>query len=179
MALLAGVAACNNSRQTTTPASSNSIAVPAVPSAEAPAPAAAPKSSVQVPKLVHIPVENLPPCNASRKAYLSGGWWNFNAAVSGAANEEMLIAEYRHKWLKFREDQTFDLLVGNKVVTSGKWGWDEPASTLYLSCADPFVNGAWAIKNSGFTMIWIGNSPYTTHGYQLRLYNTKNEPPSN
>lgn len=178
--LFAVAISCKNARKSATPSSAASGTSSATTTPEATAAPAAPlPPAVQVPKLVHIPVESLPPCNASRKAYLSGGWWNFNAAVSGAANEEMLIAEYRHKWLKFKEDQTFDILINNKVVSSGKWGWDEPNSTLYVSCSDPFVNGAWAIKNSGFTMIWIGNSPYTTHGYQLRLSNTKAEPGSN
>jgi hypothetical protein len=139
---------------------------------------AMPTRAFKVPKLVEVPVDAIPPSNASKKAYLSGGWWNFNAAVGGP-NEDMLIADYRAKWLKFREDLTFDILINNKVVTSGRWNWDEDKHQLYMSCADPFVNGVWGVKNSGFTMVWLGNSDYTNHGYQIRLSNSKSEPPGN
>jgi hypothetical protein len=135
--------------------------------------------AVKTPPLTHIPIESLQPPTASRKAYLNTGWWNVQAAVSGSPNEDMLIAQYRHKWMKFQEDQTFTILVNNKAAGSGRWGWDENKMQLYLSCSDPFLNGAWKVKSSGFKMVWIGNSEYTTHGHQLKIINSGQEPPSN
>jgi len=165
-------ATCKNFQKTAAPAASTGIVIENTANNSA---SEIPPPSVRPPKLVEVPVDAVPPANASRKAYLSGGWWNFNAAVG----EEMLIAEYRAKWLKFRENQTFDILINNKTVGTGRWNWDEAAMQLYLACSDPFVNGVWGIKTSGYTMVWMGNSAYTNHGYQVRLSNSKAEPPSN
>lgn len=130
--------------------------------------AAAPHSPA--PRLVQVPIDELPPATASRRAYFSTNWWNINAAVG---NDDMLVSNYRHKWMKFREDQTFDILIGEKVVDTGRWNYDETKDEIYLSCKDPYLNNTWAVKTSGFRMIWVGNTYLNSSGYQLRVINTK------
>lgn len=132
--------------------------------------AAAPAPSSPAPRLVQVPIDELPPATASRRAYFSTNWWNINAAVG---NDDMLVANYRHKWMKFREDQTFDILIGEKVVDTGRWNYDETKDEIYLSCKDPYINNTWAVKTSGFRMIWVGNTNLNSSGYQLRVINTK------
>jgi hypothetical protein len=167
---------CKNLRNTAAaPDNVGTATTATAPASGSDAPATPAKSSVKVPALVHIPIDEAPKPNASRKAYLSGGYWNFDAAVSGS-NEDMLIAEYRSKWLKFKEDQTFNILINNKIVHAGRWTWDEDNSQIYLSCPDPFVNGVWGIKAVGFRMVWTGNSAYINHGHQVRLSNAKELP---
>lgn len=131
-------------------------------------PATAPTSPA--PRLVQVPIDELPPATASRRAYFSTNWWNINAAVG---NDDMLVSNYRHKWMKFREDQTFDILIGEKVVDTGRWNYDETKDEIYLSCKDPYINNTWAVKTSGFRMIWVGNTYLNSSGYQLRVINTK------
>jgi hypothetical protein len=121
------------------------------------------------PRMVDVPMGLLPPANASRKSYLSGGYWNFVMAYQ--PSDTTVHLNYQPKWIKFREDQTFDILVKNKVVDTGKWGWDETNNEIYLSCKDPYINNTWGIKTSGFTMIWKGNTSLNVTGIQARISN--------
>jgi hypothetical protein len=121
------------------------------------------------PRMVKVPIGLLPPASASRKAYLSGGWWNFVMAYQ--PSDTTVHHNYQPKWMKFREDQTFDILIKGRVVDSGKWAWDETNSEIYLSCNDPYINNTWGIKTSGFTMIWKGNTSINVTGIQARISN--------
>lgn len=161
--------ACKNAQKS---AESATPAAPAAVAAEKNETAATPATPppAPAPRLVQVPVDDLPPATASRRAYFSTNWWNVNAAVG---NDDMLISNYRHKWLKFREDQTFDIVVNSKVVDTGRWNYDESKDEIYLSCKDPYINNTWAVKTSGFRMIWVGNTYLNSSGYQLRVINTK------
>lgn len=131
--------------------------------------------SKEPPRMVHVPIGTLPPASASRKAYLSGGWWNFVMAYQ--PSDTTVHHNYQPKWMKFREDQTFDILIKGKVVDTGKWAWDEANNEIYLSCKDPYINNTWGIKTSGFTMIWKGNTSLNVTGIQARITNVSQEPP--
>ena len=167
--VVVGCISCKNAQKSVAPASAGAKQGEAAAVAKDSA-AVPPKPSSPAPRLVQVPIDELPPATASRKAYFSTNWWNINAAVG---NDDMLIANYRHKWLKFREDQTFDIVIGDKVVDTGRWNYDETRDEVYLSCKDPYINNTWAVKTSGFRMIWIGNTNINNSGYQLRVINTK------
>ncbi|MBK8967793.1 MAG: hypothetical protein R3D58_17135 [Saprospiraceae bacterium] len=119
------------------------------------------------PRMVNVPVDDLPPATASHRAYLSTGYWHLNMAYQ--PSDTTVHENYQKKWLKFREDQTFDILIGGKAVDSGKWNWDVQKNELYLSCKDPYINNTWAVTDKGFVMIWKGNTSLNVTGIQIRV----------
>lgn len=167
--ILIGCASCKHAQKSTATGISDAQHAVSTTSARD-STAAAPAKRSPTPYLVQVPIDDLPPATASRRAYFSTNWWNINAAVG---NDDLLITNYRHKWMKFREDQTFDILIGDKVVDTGRWNYDENKDEIYLSCKDPYINNTWAVKTSGFRMIWVGNTSVNSSGYQLRVINTK------
>ena len=116
----------------------------------------------------------LPDPTASHKAYMTTGWWHFNMAMQ--ASDSLVHKQYTHKWLKFREDKTFDILVNNEVVDTGKWTWKDPDNIIYLACKDPYINNSWKVIDKGFVMIWIGNTDLNTTGIQIRVANSRSAP---
>jgi hypothetical protein len=129
----------------------------------------------QPPAMVIVPIDALPPASASRRAYLSTGWWHLNMAFQ--PSDTLVHENYQHKWLRFREDQTFDILIKNKVVDTGRWNWDESKNEIYLSCKDPYVNNTWQVMDKGFVMIWKGNTALNVTGIQVRVIGSKTAPP--
>ncbi len=132
---------------------------------------------VAPPRMVTVPLGQLPPASASRRAYLATGWWHLNMAFQ--ASDTTIHRQYQHKWLKFREDQTFDVLVKNAVVDTGRWNWDEKTNTVYIDCRDPYVNNTWRVTDKGFVMIWVGNTDLNITGIQIRVIGSKTPPPAN
>lgn len=92
----------------------------------------------KAPRMVQVPVDAFPPPSASKKAYLSTGWWHLNMAYQ--PSDTTVHHQYQSKWLKFREDQTFDLLVKGKIVDTGRWNFDAAKNEILLSCKDPYIN---------------------------------------
>ena len=129
------------------------------------------------PQLVDVPIDALPPATASHKAYLSGGYWHMNMAYQ--PSDTTVHLNYQHKWLKFREDQTFDILIKGKPVDSGRWNWDESKNEIYLSCKDPYVNNTWKVIEKGFVMIWKGNTSINVTGIQVRVVGSGTLPAEN
>lgn len=126
------------------------------------------------PNPVTVPMDRLPTASTSRKAYLSSGWWHLDMAFS--PSDTMVHVNYKPKWLKFREDQTFDILINNAVVESGKWNWDEATNQIYIACKDPYLNNTWKVNDRGFLMIWLGNTDINVTGIQIRVVGTKTPP---
>lgn len=126
------------------------------------------------PHRVNVPVDALPPATASHKAYLSTGYWHLNMAFQ--PSDTTVHHNYQSKWLKFREDQTFDVLIKGKVVDSGRWNWDEVKNEIYLSCNDPYINNTWAVTDKGFVMIWKGNTAINVTGIQVRVVGSGSMP---
>ncbi len=132
---------------------------------------------VAPPRMVTVPLGQLPPASASRRAYLATGWWHLNMAFQ--ASDTTIHHHYQDKWLKFREDQTFDILVKNQVVDTGRWNWDDATNIIYLACRDPYINNTWQITDKGFVMIWAGNTTLNVTGIQIRVIGSKSPPPGN
>ncbi len=135
------------------------------------------KHTATPPRMVHVSFDRLPPASASRRAYLATGWWHFDMAFQ--ASDSLAHLQYQPKWLKFRENQTFDILINNQVVDTGEWNWDESTNIIYVSCRDPYVNNTWKVNDKGFLMIWIGNTDLNVTGIQIRVIGTKTPPPGN
>ncbi|MFN4079372.1 MAG: hypothetical protein ACK4NS_00605 [Saprospiraceae bacterium] len=131
----------------------------------------------QTPPYVHVPVDGIQPPSASRRAYLSTGWWHLNMAFQ--PTDSTIHKHYIHKWLRFYEDQRFEVLVKNQVVDQGRWNWDEGAAEIYLACKDPYVNNVWTVKDNGYVMIWKGNNAINATGIQIRVVGSRTPPPSN
>lgn len=119
------------------------------------------------PRMVNVPVDALPPATASHKAYLSSGYWHLNMAFQ--PSDTTIHHNYQSKWLKFREDQTFDVLIKGKVVDTGRWNWDAAKNEIYISCKDPYINNTWSVIDKGFVMIWKGNTELNVTGIQVRV----------
>jgi hypothetical protein len=131
----------------------------------------------QPPRRVEVSVDALPPASASRKAYLGTGWWEISMAYQ--PSDSLVHHNYQSKWLQFRDDQTFDILIKNKVVDTGRWNWDENKNEIYLSCQDPYINNTWQVADKGFLMIWKGNTALNVTGIQVRVVGHKTAPSGN
>ncbi|MBK7937660.1 MAG: hypothetical protein IPJ82_11440 [Lewinellaceae bacterium] len=129
------------------------------------------------PRRVEVPIDALPKATASHKAYLSSGWWHLSMAYQ--PSDTLVHRNYQHKWLQFRQDQTFDILIKNKVVETGRWNWDENKNEIYLSCQDPYINNTWSVTDRGFLMIWKGNTDLNVTGIQIRVVGNGTPPPEN
>lgn len=134
--------------------------------------------SVQIhepPEMVNVPIGAIAPPNTSRRAYLSTGWWHCSMAYSGS--DTLVHLNYQQKWLKFREDQTFDVMIKGKVVdNTGRWAFDEDKNQIFLSCKDPYINNSWQVQDKGFVMILKGNTDINFTGIQVRLACNKTQP---
>ena len=130
----------------------------------------------KAPAHVDVPIDALPPATASHRAYLATGWWHMNMAYQ--PSDTLVHLNYQNKWLRFREDQTFDILIKNKVVDTGRWNWDEKKNDIYLSCKDPYINNTWNVIDKGFVMIWKGNTDLNVTGIQIRVADSRTPPPS-
>ena len=128
----------------------------------------------RAPARVNVPIATLPKPTASRKAYLSTGWWHCNDAMVGT--DSLLARNYKSKFMKFREDQTFDLMIKGKVVETGQWAFDEAKNQIYISCKDTYLNNSWQLQDKGFVMIWKGNTDINVTGIQIRVICSKTEP---
>ena len=126
------------------------------------------------PQLVNVPVDALPPATASHKAYLGSGYWHLNMAFQ--PSDTTVHHNYQSKWLQFRQDQTFDILIKGKVAGSGRWNWDADKNEIYLSCNDPYINNTWTVIDKGFVMIWKGNTAINVTGIQIRVVGSKTLP---
>lgn len=125
----------------------------------------------EAPRMVTVPVDALPPASASHKAYLSSGYWHLSHALQPV--DTTIYKHYRSKWLRFRDDQTFDILIDGKVADTGRWNWDAAKNEIYLSCNDPYVNNTWAVNDRSFVMIWKGNTAINVTGIQIKVQGHK------
>lgn len=166
-----GYMTCKNLKKTTAPQDPAMAGAPASQNNTLPLQTQAP------PQMVVVPIEKLPPATASRKAYLSTGWWRIPMAYQ--PNDSTVHLHYQSKWLRFREDQTFDILINNKVADTGRWNYDETKNDIYLSCNDPYINNTWRVMEKGFIMIWKGNTDINVTGIQVRLEGVNTPPPDN
>ncbi|MFN0212822.1 MAG: hypothetical protein ACKVT2_01095 [Saprospiraceae bacterium] len=128
----------------------------------------------KAPKMVEVPVDVLPPPSASKKAYLSTGWWHLNMAFQ--PSDTTIHQQYQSKWLKFREDQTFDVLIKGKVVDTGRWNFDSDKKEILLACKDPYINNSWGVQDKGYVMIWKGNTSLNVTGIQVRVVGQRETP---
>ena len=128
----------------------------------------------KAPKMVQVPVDVLPPPTASKKAYLSTGWWHLNMAYQ--PSDTTIHHNYQPKWLHFREDQTFDIVIKGKIVDTGRWNYDSEHNEILLSCKDPYINNSWGVQDKGFVMIWKGNTSLNVTGIQVRVVGQRTEP---
>jgi hypothetical protein len=119
------------------------------------------------PPHVDVPWDKVRRPSTSRRAFMTTGFWNPTSAIQ--PTDTTVYHQFRPKWLKFRDDQTFDIIIKNKVVDSGHWAFDEDKFVLYLSCTDPYFNNSWNIKERGYRMILIGNTDINLTGIQVRL----------
>lgn len=128
----------------------------------------------RAPARVNVPIASQPAPTASRKAYLATGWWHCSDAMCGI--DSLVGLSYKPKWMKFREDQTFDVIIKGKVVDTGQWAFDEAKNQIFLSCKDTYLNNSWQLQDKGFVMIWKGNTDLNVTGIQVRVICSKKEP---
>ncbi len=169
LALVLGWMTCKNLQKTTAPASAPTG------SENVEAPAQKQATTEETPEgLLRVPVDDLPPASASHRAYLTSAYWHLSMAVS--PRDQNVQPHYEKKWLAFREDQTFDIVIEGKVVDTGRWNWDVDKNVIYLSCKDPYINNTWAVKDLMFLMIWIGNTDLNKTGIQIKVQGHKQWP---
>ena len=128
----------------------------------------------QAPARVVVPWDKVTPPSTSRRAFLATGWWNTKMAFQ--ASDTTVHTHYMGKSLKFREDQTFDIIQDGKVLETGHWAFDDPNKVMYISCRDTYFNNTWKIHENGFRMVWLGNTDLNFTGIQVRFDGTKTPP---
>lgn len=129
----------------------------------------------KAPEHVNVPIASVPPPNSSRRAFLATGYWHCAMALSGT--DSLIHLEYQPKWMRFREDQTFDVIVKGQVVdNTGRWAFDEEKHEIYLSCKDPYLNNVWNVQEKGFVMVLKGNTSLNFTGIQIRVIGSKTQP---
>ena len=126
------------------------------------------------PRRVEVPIDALPAPTASHKAYLSTGYWHLNMAIS--PTDTTINRHYFDRYLKFREDQTFDIIFKGKTLETGRWNWDRDLNEIYLSCQNPYLHHTWKVTDKGFVMIWKGNTAINVSGIQVRVIGTPKVP---
>jgi hypothetical protein len=107
--------------------------------------------------------------STSRRAFMASGWWTPIMAVQ--PSDTTVNENFKGKWLKFKEDQTFEIHRNGKLLETAHWGFDDDNYTLYLSCQDPYFNNTWKIQERGFRMILKGNTDLNVTGMQIRMDN--------
>lgn len=128
------------------------------------------------PRRVEVPWDKLPKPSTSRRAFMSTGWWH--PIMAFQPSDTTVHLNYIPKWLRFRDDLTFDILIKGQVAETGNWNFDEEKMILYLSCKDPYFNNTWAIQERGFRMVLVGNTDLNVTGIQLRLDGSPTPPPT-
>ncbi len=128
----------------------------------------------QAPARVVVPWDKITPPSTSRRAYMATGWWNVRMAYQ--PSDTTVHKHYADKSLKFREDQTFDILQDGKVQESGHWAYDDPNKVLYIACNNTYFNNTWKLQENGFRMVWLGNTDINVTGIQIRLDGSKSPP---
>ncbi|MBL7803731.1 MAG: hypothetical protein JNL02_08360 [Saprospiraceae bacterium] len=129
----------------------------------------------KAPRRVEVPWDKLPRPNSSRRAFMATGWWYPMMAFQ--PSDTTVHHNFLGKWLKFREDQTFDILVKGQVVETGHWNFDDDKMIVYIACQDPYFNNSWAVQERGFRMVWKGNTEINVTGIQVRMDNSPTPPP--
>jgi len=128
----------------------------------------------QTPARVLVPWDKITPPSTSRRAFMATGWWNIRMAYQ--PSDTTVHIHYEGKSLKFREDQTFDILQDGKVQESGHWSYDDPNKILYIACNNTYFNNSWKLQENGFRMVWIGNTDINVTGIQMRMDGSKTPP---
>jgi hypothetical protein len=125
--------------------------------------------STLAPPRVEVPWQQVAKPSASRRAFMASGYWNPITAL--VPSDTTVHVHYKPKWLKFREDQTFDIIKDGKVLETGHWAFDETQFVLYLACQDTYFNNTWKVLEKGFRLVLIGNTDLNRTGIQARLDN--------
>lgn len=121
----------------------------------------------KAPARVNVPWEQITPPTTSRRAFLSTNWWEVRMAYQ--PSDTSVHLQYQGKFLKFREDQTFDILQGNKLLESGHWAYDDENKIMFIACNNTYFNNSWKVQENGFRMVWLGNTDLNVTGIQMRL----------
>lgn len=128
----------------------------------------------QAPARVKVPWETITPPTTSRRSFMSTGWWI--AKMAYQPSDTLVHHHYMPRYLKFHEDQTFDILQNGTVLETGHWAYDDPNKVLYISCKDTYYNNTWKIHENGFRMVWLGNTDLNVTGIQIRMDGSKTDP---
>ena len=121
----------------------------------------------RAPARVQVPWDKIKAPSTSRRAFMSTNWWEIRMAYQ--PSDTTVHKHYQGKFLKFKEDQTFDILQGSKVQESGHWGFDEEKKIIYISCNNTYFNNTWKVQENGFRMVWLGNTDLNVTGIQMRM----------
>lgn len=123
----------------------------------------------QPPRYVNVPWQEVGKPNTSRRAFMSTNYWYPKMAYQ--PSDTLVHKAFLGKWLKFREDQTFDIIQDGKVLETGHWAYDDDKKLAYISCKDPYFNNIWSVQERGFRMVWRGDNPINHTGIQVRMDN--------
>jgi hypothetical protein len=129
---------------------------------------------VAPPARVQVPWQSVKPPSTSRRSFLSTDWWQIRMAYQ--SSDTTVHKNYQGKFLKFREDQTFDIIQNGKVVESGNWAFDEEKKLIYIACRNTYFNNTWKVQENGFRMVWLGNTDINFTGIQMRMDGYKADP---
>jgi len=188
LVLVAGYATCKNLKKTATDPQTDGAAAPETATKEInyPFPVAhviegerpdtvqGTYQIIRAPRYVDVPWDKITKPSTSRRAFMATGWWH--PIMAFQASDTTIHVNYIGKWLKFKEDQRFDLYINGKVIESGHWGYDDVKKMMYISCKDTYFNNTWDVLERGFRMVWKGNTDLNATGIQVRMDNEPSPP---
>lgn len=159
---------------------SKSATKPTKPTTEAPAESATLPNGKRKVKPPVLPVPTSEPIDlskvakpsASKMAYLTTNYWSCFGAQ--APKDDRVAAEYRNMKLQFMPDMSFKAYRNKEFAFEGKWTFDDAKSQIFLSSTEKSFNTSFKTMDSGFRMVWIGNTEINGTGVQMRWDNHKN-----
>lgn len=121
---------------------------------------------VKADAVLPISLDGLPQPSASMKAYLGTGLWHKVGSIqpgNDAFDQNFPVTD-----LRFAENGTLQMYKNEQLVGSARWTTDEANTLIYVSSNNPALNSSWRYRDSGFRMVWLGNTELNGTGAQIR-----------
>ena len=106
--------------------------------------------------------------------YFSTDYWLPQFAISTL--DKNAHVPYIDMWLKFDKKGTFFGGINKKVNIKGNWKFDSKNNMLFIKSNNPNLDGKWAIKHSGFAMVWLARGGQKLQDIQMKLVNSSFRP---
>ena len=106
--------------------------------------------------------------------FFATDFWLPQFAISGLDKEAH--KPFMDMWLKFNKKGTFYGGINKDLNIKGSWKFDTKNNMLFIISDNKNLDGKWAIKRSGFTMVWLAREGQPLQDIQIKLVNSSYRP---